>query len=108
MRKQNKKYNKEIDGRLIGEELQIYFLINDKLTNHIPISGKDAGSGKTNGVVDKKDETRSSPNRFRMIFIPDEKTCVDSKYFDALINTRNKSFIRILDMNPIKRDYKRQ
>lgn len=99
-----KKYNKEIDGRLTGEELYgAYFLINDKLTNYIPISGKDAGSGKTNGVVDKKDETRSSTNRFRMIFIPDEKTCVDSKYFDALINTSEiKALSGFLDRSPSK------
>ena len=96
------KYNKDVGDRLTGEDLYgAYFLINNKLTNYIPIAGKDVGSGKTNSIINNEDGTHSSSNRFRMIFKPNEDTCANSKYFDALVNTSEiKALSGFLDRSP--------
>lgn len=74
----------------------IYLLINNKLTNFIPVEGNLLGQSKNNNIkVDK------SSGLFRMILKPNPKSCQDSRIFNALIRTEIiKALSGFLDRSP--------
>ena len=97
-----KKYNDRNPNKLKAENFYgIYLIINDKLTNYLPVEGDALGSGKNNKISDGE---CGNTNRFRMIIIPDKETCQNSKLFDALIQTCEiKALSGFLDKSPWKK-----
>lgn len=93
---QIKEYNKDIDNTLKQEDVYgVYFIINDKLTNYKPIEGNLLGPSKNNGI---KSDNDNNTSRFRIIFIPNNDTCKNTKYFNHLISTETiKALSRFKD-----------
>ena len=97
-----KKYNDQNPNKLKAENFYgIYLIINDKLTNYLPVEGDTLGAGKNNKISDGE---CGNTNRFRMIIIPDKETCQNSKLFDSLIQTCEiKALSGFLDKSPWKK-----
>lgn len=97
------KYNKEIeeDNRIQEEFYGIYFMINGKLTNFIPVSGTGIVESRNNRVLVNYKSKNVSSSLFRIIIIPNPEICKDNRYFDSLIQTSEiKALSKFLDKSP--------
>jgi hypothetical protein len=75
----------------------VYLLINDKLTNYLPVPNI-LTAGKNNGI---EDGASQNTNRFRIVFKPNNDNCRDNDIFDSLIQTREiKALTGFLDKSP--------
>ncbi len=105
LNKQLKIYNDGLENdRLKADDLfGVYLCINGKLTNYLPVEGKLCGESR-NAKMAVKNGKRSSTNRFRMIFNPNNDSCIDPKYFNALIRSETmKALSGFLDKSPYKK-----
>ena len=89
-----KKYNTDINNKHKAEDFYgVYILLNNKLTNYLPIAGKLLGDGKSNRIINGE----KNCNRFRMIFIPNQDHC-SKDLFNSLIRTESiKALTGFLD-----------
>lgn len=92
-----KKYNNGNPNKKNQEDFYgVYLLINGKQTNYLPFDGKSLGDGKNNKIMEGKNK-----NTFRMIFIPDQKYCINSETFNSLIITNDvKALTNFLENSP--------
>ena len=97
-----KEYNENNINKLRQEDFYgIYFDINDKITNYLPIEGKPLGDSRNNNI--DVEEGQKNNGRFRMIFKPNNTVCSQKKCFDALIRTETiKALSGFLDKSPYK------
>lgn len=78
----------------------VYFLLNGKLTNYLPISDSGIGLSKSNHI---SSGNHQSCSRFRIVIVPNNEVCNDTNYFNSLIRTETiKALSGFLDSSPYK------
>jgi hypothetical protein len=103
---QLKEYNTDIESSITGNDVYgVYLKLNNKLTNYKPIDGNPLVDSKNNGI---KTISANNTNKFRMIIIPNNNTCINPQIFNALIRTETiKALSGFLDKSPYKLILKR-
>ena len=104
--KQKEEYNSNIDCPITGNDAYgVYLKLNNKLTNYKPFEGNLLVESKNNGI---KTMSSKNTNRFRVIIVPNNNTCINPKIFNALIRTETiKALSGFLDKSPHKYILKR-
>lgn len=78
----------------------VYFMLNGKLTNYLPIKESSIVQSKNNKI---SSGNHQSCNRFRLLIQPNNEVCGESKYFNSLIRTETiKALSGFLDSSPYK------
>ncbi len=97
---QLKEFNKNHSNKAKADDFYgVYLYLNNKLTNYLPITGSGIPSSKNNKIYNGKCNVR-----FRMIFIPNNESCIDKDIFNSLIKTETiKALSGFLDKSPYKK-----
>ena len=103
-KKINNSYNGCLQSFRVEDFYGIYLLLNNKLTNYLPVEGNLLGQSRNNNINEvmynlyqsKSEEEQielgmDKPNKcsglFRMILKPNAEACLDTEIFNALIRT---------------------
>lgn len=79
----------------------VYFLLNGKLSNYLPISDSGIGLSKSNHI---SSGNHQSCSRFRIVIVPNNSVCNNTNYFNSLIRTETiKALSGFLDSSPYKK-----